>query len=617
MKNERVWQKYAGKVAWPTILLFAALLLGYGILWYAFNSGLSGVWTSCIGAVFAYGMFTIAHEASHGNISGGVKSVVVFETILGWLSSMFLLFPFCAFKVIHLRHHAHTNDPVKDPDHYVNGKNAFTIFIRCLTLIGHYFGLTLGKDSKKDPAMQLIRKQSIGFSVSMLLGITFLIVSGYGPALFYVFILSALMAAPVLAFAFDWIPHYPHNNLDKYHNTRVITIPGLEFLSLYQSYHLMHHLYPRVPFYHYKDCFQDYEKELLAEKSPIEGFRTQDLGLMQKRNTYVDVISGKSWSFVLEVENVFKETHDSLKITFKNLDDIPFTFKSGQYVVLSDYVEGRLVSRCYSICENPSTGKLSVIVKRVHKGKLSNHLVDQVKENYKLKVSGPYGSFILPKERHQPLLLVAGGSGITPILSILKCYLETSDAHITLLYGCKSKNDIIARQELDNLSSAYTDRFSYIVDFDILDEKKQKDYLKNISLASLCYICGPQPMMAASKKVLSNLGIPQECIKTEEFASATKELTGVLHEIEVSIHQHELLFDSDTSETILESAIRAKKEIPYACAMGQCGTCKVKLIEGEVTWKNEDEIALLCNEKEQGYILPCVCSATTKVRLKV
>ncbi len=615
MKNQAVWQKYTGKVAWPTLFLFFGLLIGYGFLWLAYKNGLFWGWTSCIGASLAYGMFTIAHEACHGNISGGVKSFVGIEKMLGWISSLFLMFPYCAFVVIHLRHHAHTNDPVKDPDNYVNGSNAFSIFFRCTTLIGHYFGLTLGKDSKNDPAMKSIRGQSILFTLFVMALIITLILIGEGQALLYVCIISALIAAPILAFSFDWIPHYPHHNTGKYHNTRVLTIPGLELVSLYQSYHLMHHLYPRVPFYKYKSCFLDYEKELLSHKSPIEGFRDQDAHLMQKKNTYTDLLTGKKWSYILEVENVFKETHDSIKITFKNLDTIPFTFQAGQYVVVSDYVQNQLIRRCYSICENPSTGKLSIGVKRVTHGKLSNHLLDTVKENYKLQVAGPYGNFVLPETIHTSLILIAGGSGITPLLSILKFVLTTSSTHVTLLYGCKSDKDIIFKKDIDMLALSYPNQFNCIIALDVLTEEKQYKYLEHVNNDVLCYVCGPSPMMSASKRALQKIGIANHQIITEEFSFETKQLSGKKHTITSVIHQNKISFSADCSETILEASMREEKEIPYACGMGQCGTCKLKLDEGEVVWNTIEEIALLKNERDQGYILPCICSAKTNLTL--
>ncbi|WP_109298708.1 fatty acid desaturase [Aquimarina sp. AU474] len=615
MKNQAVWQKYTGKVAWPTIFLFLGLLIGYGFLWYAYKKGLGG-WTSCIGAILAYGMFTIAHEACHSNISGGVKSFIFIEKTLGWVSSLFLMFPYCAFVIIHLRHHAHTNDPIKDPDNYVNGSNALSIFFRCTTLIGHYFGLTLGKDSKNDPAMKSIRGQSILFTFLIIFLMGTFIIIGEGYALLYVFILSALIAAPILAFSFDWIPHYPHHNTGKYHNTRVITIPGLEFVSLYQSYHLMHHLFPRVPFYKYKRCFLDYEKELLEKKSPIEGFRDQDAYLLKKKNTYTDLLTGKNWSYILEVGNVQVETHDTIRITFKNLDNIPFTFKAGQYVVISDDVQNEFISRCYSICESPSTGMLSVGVKRVSGGKLSNHLLDKVKRNYKLRVSGPYGNFVLPEKINTPLVLIAGGSGITPILSILKLVLTNSNIKVTLLYGCKSVKDVIFKKDLDQLSLLYPDQFSCIIELDILTEEKQCTHLEHLGSEMLCYICGPLPMMNASKRVLQKIGIADHQIMIEEFSFQRKQLSGKKHNIQSVLHQREISFFADSAETILEASIREKQELPYACGMGQCGTCKVKLDEGEVVWNTTTEIALLQNERDQGYILPCICRAKTNITLR-
>ena len=617
MKNQAAWQKYSGKVAWPTIILFVFLLVGYMLLWVFYNRGLSGVWTSLIGAGIAYGMFTIAHEASHGNISGGIKSYKRLEEILGWLSSFFLLFPFSAFVVIHLRHHAHTNDPVNDPDHYVNGSNPFSIFFRCVTLIGHYFGLTLGAKSKKNTAMKAIRTQSITFLFVLAAILGLLIFSGNGNALFFVFIVSAFIAAPILAFSFDWLPHYPHNNLNKYRNTRIVTIPGLEFLSLYQSYHLIHHLHPRVPFYKYRSCFLDMETELLEKQSPIEGFRNQDLKLLDKQNTYIDIRSGKSWNYILEIENVFQETSDCVKIVFKNLEKTNFLFKSGQYVVVSDYVKNRLISRCYSICEDPATGKLGIAVKSVSGGKLSNHLVTKVKENYKLRVSGPFGRFVLPKCIDKPFLFIAGGSGITPILSMIKFILRTSEEKVTLLYGCRSKADVIFSEELNELLRKHPKQFTYLLSFEILNAEKQYEYVKDTKIDIHCFICGPTPMMEASRIMLNKIGVPNNMIRTEEFSQEPKKLSGNEYLVNAEMNSMNVTFKADASETILEATLRANKELPHACMMGDCGTCKMKLINGDITWSSKTNIALLDNEIDQGYILTCLCTPKTDITLKV
>ncbi|WP_378176093.1 fatty acid desaturase [Aquimarina sp. SS2-1] len=617
MKNQAVWQKYSGKVAWPTILLFSVLSIGYILLWKFYLLGLWPIWTSIIGAVLAYGMFTIAHEASHGNISGGVQSFVKLEKVLGWISSFFLLFPFSAFVVIHLRHHAHTNDPANDPDHYVNGSNPLSIFFRCLTLIGYYFELALGKHSKKNEAMNKIRGQSILFLFFLISILSAVIFLGYANTLFFVFILSALIAAPVLAFSFDWLPHYPHNNLSRYRNTRIITIPGLEFLSLYQSYHLIHHLHPRVPFYKYKSCFLDMESELLEKQSVIEGYRDQDLKLLDKKNTYSDIQLGKKWNYVLEVEEIQRETSNTVKLVFKNLDQIPFLYEAGQYVVISDLVNGDLISRCYSICEDPVTGKLAVAIKRIAGGKLSDHLVNTIKKKDKLRVSGPFGKFLLPKSIDKPFVFIAGGSGITPIMSMIKSVLRTSEEKVTLLYGSRSEEEVIFDQELKELSIHYPNRLDILLSFEILNVDVQYDYLSKLSVDSYFYICGPSAMMEASKKVLSRLGVLGDLIKVEEFSESFNKLSGVKHKIDIAMSGNQFSFNTDSAETILQGSIETKNTLPHACKMGDCSTCKALLIKGEVNWNSKKDIVLLNNEINQGYILTCMCTPKTDIILKI
>ncbi|MEO1053396.1 MAG: fatty acid desaturase [Bacteroidota bacterium] len=612
MNKDNPKYSFEGQVAKPTILLFVLLCAGYALLWWVFSHNLLNPWLiGLLGAVLAYGMFTIAHEASHGNISGGNQRFIKLDAWLGWISASTLFFPYTAFKVIHLRHHAHTNDPEQDPDDYVKGKNFLDVFLRCVTLVFSYYVHALGTESRHNKAMKKCKAQSLAFVVFLVSMVALTILVGVGQAFLFVFVIPATIAAPFLAFSFDWLPHYPHQNMGKHLNTRIVTIPGLEILSFFQSYHLIHHLHPRVPFYQYKAKFQAIETELIKHESPVEGWRQHDRQLFEEQNTYHDIANGSTWNYALKVAAVEKLTHDSMAIQFENVGGLPFKYKTGQYVVVSSVVNHEKVSRCYSICSDPNQGELSIGVKRVPGGLLSNKLLDTVKAGQALNVAGPFGKFNLKHDinAHQ---MVAGGSGITPMLSMLYEGLANTKASFKLIYGCRSSEDIMFENELKALAEQYAERFEMTISHELLNTEKQLELLGQVSDSTAFYLCGPTAMMDASKQALAQLRVTEEHIITEEFYLDS----GVLIGLHFSVQSGSQSFEAYESETILEASRRNKMTLPHACGMGQCGTCKARLKSGEVAWKSNEQTVLLESEKAEGYILTCLCQAKSNVQLE-
>jgi ferredoxin-NADP reductase/fatty acid desaturase len=622
MHNDMKANSFTGHIAVPTIILFVLLFVLYIALWLGYSAQVLDGWlVSLLGAFLAYGMFTLLHEACHGNISGGHQQLQTIETAIGWIASATLFFPYSAFVVIHLHHHAHTNDPEKDPDGYVNGNGVFSIFLRCSTLVGHYYVASFNTKNSMDGSIRNTRAHSLLFIVIILAITITLIVNGLGWAFFYVFLLPALIAATFLGFTFDWLPHYPHDNMGKYHNTRIVTVPGLEFLLLFQSYHHIHHLYPRIPFYKYKLKYKTIESELRNKKTPIEGFSSNDAPLFNAKNTYQDIAMGQTWHYALEILAIIYLTENAIEVQFKNLDNIPFVYIAGQYVVLSMEVEGETISRCYSICSNPNEGSLKIGIKRVPNGKLSNALANRLVIGSKINVKGPFGEFKFQKNNnnHQSVnknkvnhIFIAGGSGITPMLSMLQKELDDGESGLTLIYGCRSDKDAMFQETLEALSAKYAAQFTLNITYELLTANYQAEILKEHCNSSFYYLCGPAPMMEASKEALSHKGVSISNIILEEFGTTKEVLIGAEH----SVNLENESFDSYESETILEASMRQNIPLPYACGMGQCGTCKVKLVSGKVKWKNGPQTALLENEKEQGYILTCMCSPKTPLNIK-
>jgi fatty acid desaturase len=265
-----VWRSFVGPVAGGTLALGLFVVLGEAAVWSLTLGGLVPIWVGSLCAtVLAYLAFTVMHEASHGNIHGDTRSLRLVSEALGWLAGITLLAPFSAFRVLHLRHHAYTNHPEKDPDHWVKGTSALSVLLRCALIVPHYlWDFLAGPTSRTEqarasrgPAVLALAAMAAGVLASIPLGLFgWVLALWFGPA---------VAAAAVLAFAFDWLPHAPHVERCRFRDTRVILGPGLTSLLLYQNLHLIHHLYPRVPFYRYREVFDATRTELEREGANI------------------------------------------------------------------------------------------------------------------------------------------------------------------------------------------------------------------------------------------------------------------------------------------------------------------------------------------------------------
>ena len=263
------WRAHIGDVAVPTILLAFAVFSGTFAVWAAALSDALPLWAAgAIQTVLAYLAFTPVHEAVHGNIGGSAKRGWIDEAV-GWACGMLLIAPYPAFKTLHLRHHSNTNDPENDPDYWVAGGNPLSVVLRCLTILPHYHLWVLGQRGGQSPALRRVRRVAgVGLVVLIAVMAAFT-AAGFGAEVLALWVVPALLATGLLAFAFDWAPHHPHDSRGRFVDTRVILAPGLTLLMVGQNYHLIHHLWPRVPFYRYGVLFREIRAELEAKGSPI------------------------------------------------------------------------------------------------------------------------------------------------------------------------------------------------------------------------------------------------------------------------------------------------------------------------------------------------------------
>ena len=267
IQPQNAWKEYSGKVAWPTVLLALLCFTGFLSTVVAAEMALIPIWAGLlINAVFCYIVFTPLHESSHSNVGTRKGSFQWLDTVIGWASGAMLIAPYSAFKVLHLRHHSNTNDTGKDPDHWMATSNPVGLLFRGLTIIPrYYFHFFSFRD-----------KQSRDKTLSTILGVLGLaaIYVAWGHSTSYLhplllWVAPALLALAALAIVFDWLPHYPHQSKDRYQNTRVMPGGLLNAALLGQNYHLIHHLYPAVPFYHYRHVFDDTREYLEAKGAPI------------------------------------------------------------------------------------------------------------------------------------------------------------------------------------------------------------------------------------------------------------------------------------------------------------------------------------------------------------
>lgn len=341
----------------------------------------------------------------------------------------------------------------------------------------------------------------------------------------------------------------------------------------------------------------------------------------------------------LEVAEVRKETDDTVSISF----DVPsslkddYSYRAGQYLTLKTFINGEEIRRSYSLCSSPYENEWRVAVKQVENGIFSTFANSVLKAGDSLEVMTPTGNFILTPEKKakKNYALFAAGSGITPILSILKTILkEEPHSYITFFYGNKSFNSIIFREDIEALKNKYMDRLSVIHVFSrenpgnkIQKGRMDKDKCIELYTAFLnddtiddAYICGPEPMIIGVRDGLIEKGIDPKKIHFELFTvPGINKLEVKKKDTEPNIASNiSIILDGDvihlpldsTGESILDASLKAGADLPFACKGGVCCTCKAKILEG--TARMDVNYSLEQDEVDAGYILTCQSHPTSE-----
>lgn len=330
---------------------------------------------------------------------------------------------------------------------------------------------------------------------------------------------------------------------------------------------------------------------------------------------------------ILEIQNIIRETADTISLILREKTDHKIKFLPGQFLTLIFDIDGEQIRRGYSISSTPyDLPVLRITIKKVKDGFASHKLWDEVKIGSLVKSLPPLGNFVYPSNsgEERTIFLFGAGSGITPLFSILKtALLKEKDNHIYLFYGNRKESDIIFRKELENLHTNFPSRFFVVNtltqppinwkgDTGRITKEKVIKYLSNFSLDELqkgeYYLCGPEGMMQNVLAALEELKVKKKKIHRENFSisilNETDETEEIEREVTIIFKNEEHKIKIRPNESILQKALSLGLELPNSCQLGECGTCKAKLLSGKL--KLIEQTALSEEDIKLGYCLTCV-----------
>ena len=348
--------------------------------------------------------------------------------------------------------------------------------------------------------------------------------------------------------------------------------------------------------------------------------------------------------YPLIINEVRRETESAVCLSFDLPSELKSTFKfiQGQYLTLQSSIDGELVRRSYSICSGINDNRLQVGIKEVDGGLFSTFANHHLQAGDSLQVAPPEGNFYttLDENQQKKYMCICAGSGITPILSIVKSVLSTEpNSQVTLLFGNRNSNTVMFKQELSHIKNRYMERFQWVnilsaeqqdaaVLFGRLDNKKggelQAKKLIDIPSTDEFFLCGPESMITAVSRGLRASGIEESNIHYELFFSSAEDAQTVVEKhhkrvekyagqssvVSVKVSGRTIMFDlNKDGENILDAAMNNGADLPFSCKGGVCATCKAKVVEGDV--EMDINHSLSTQEIEDGMVLTCQAHPTS------
>ena len=352
--------------------------------------------------------------------------------------------------------------------------------------------------------------------------------------------------------------------------------------------------------------------------------QSASMAMEQARNTPVPV-SRKP--VILQLVRTERQTHDSVSLRFRITGAQAFRGRPGQFFTFDWLLDGQKLARSYSISSSPTqTGFVEIAVKKQPEGRVSSFLNERASIGLTVEARGPLGRFRFQENEHKNIALLAGGSGITPLISILR-YIDDVclDTRATLFYSVRTERDIIFEGELERLKT-HLPNFRLVVILTKPDagwsgpaghlrSELISSYLGEVSNHTF-FLCGPEGYMNHATELLKSLGVDGQRILQERFGGKT---AGASVAADAQPQGLAEFARSNTTavffegQSLLEVAEKNGINIPFSCRQGQCGTCATRLIKGEIQMDNEDGLDPAL--KAQGYVLTCVARAKGDVRL--
>ena len=331
----------------------------------------------------------------------------------------------------------------------------------------------------------------------------------------------------------------------------------------------------------------------------------------------------------LTIQKIIVETADAVSLIFEVPASLKetFSFRAGQYLTLKKEIDGAEVRRAYSICASPNSNELKVAIKAVENGTFSTYATTKLQEGDVLEVAPPEGKFIIEPQANKKYIGFAAGSGITPVLAMIKQVLEDEpSANFTLVYGNKTAQTTIFKAELDALATQYASQFNlhYLYSREAengaslgrIDEAHTLHVLKDLNSSSsfdAAFLCGPEAMINTVSDTLKDNGFDNEQIHFELFTTSTEaidlDIPAGKTQITVLLDDEEISFTMDKTDDILAASLRNDLDAPYSCQGGVCSSCLGKVTEGKAIMSKNS--ILSDDEVKEGFVLTCQAYPTT------
>jgi ferredoxin-NADP reductase/fatty acid desaturase len=646
------WQNSVPDIAWGTLLLLLGIILGYVLtISYTLSGYIPYPVATLICSYLAFASFTVMHDAGHGSIFKMGSALKPLESFIGWIGSIpMIIVPYRIFQKIHDRHHSFTNDPERDPDYIGEHSSWFGLLLGLYytPIKYHIMSLTSLRHIK---VIRDTYASSMAYIVVVYGSLIAFALNGYALEVVCFALIPVGIALFFLVMFFDYVPHHPHKSLGRFQNTRIFEGRIFNCVLLGQNYHLIHHLYPRLPWYTYQNVYAEILPLLEHNGAPIEKIGSSKLpGLMTSPNANNLQQDAGLVHRLMKVSHIKQLTADAVAVNFELPSGESLRYKSGQYITVSKWLNNDQQTRCYSLCSAPENGQLKIAVRETSNGLVSGYMNQHLQLGDELIVQGPFGDFIYPpthEKQIDDLVLISGGSGITPVLSILETALNKQSVNnIYLIYACRDIPSIMFFAHLKQLQADHPKRFHlhYVIADAVepslgksrrLDEAMLVSLLPWLSTDSCSgvsepastqaksrpenieyYVCGPEGLKNTVIKSLKSCLVDVSRVHIEEFVSTITKPIGELHTVEIALaggQQYALTVASN--QTVLEVAKAEGVMLPHACGNGTCGSCKLKVERGEVATIADSVPGIMAIEKVAGYTLACQCKPLSSIQL--